>query len=83
MKYHPNVRFLYVDLEKRRIASIYAGDPLNVEAQYDNWYRPWTWIDGISNTNELVKWQEEYIFSPLMIQSEKIVGRLGNEIYQT
>ena len=82
-KYHPTTRILYIDLFKRRIASINLSDEITEDAQYNNWYHPWTWIDGISNRSELVKWQEEYIFSPLMIQSEKIISRLGNEIYET
>ncbi len=83
MKYHKRVRFLYVDLYKRRIASISAFEPMTQEAQYNNWYHPETWIDGLSNRAELIAWQEEYIFTPLMIQSEKIISRLGNEIYET
>lgn len=83
MKLYRNVRFVYVDLSKRKIASIYSGNALTQEAQYDNWYHPETWIDGIDNRAELLAWQEKYIFAPLMIQSEKTISRLGNEIYET
>jgi|TARA_B100001093_G_C26815115_1_gene1009342 uncharacterized protein (DUF1499 family) len=83
MQFHNNVRFVYVDLSKRRLASIYVGMPLTKEAQYNNWYHPETWIDGVNNRSELLAWQEEHIFTPLMIQSDKIISRLGNEIYQT
>tara|TARA_B100000963_G_scaffold97328_1_gene84061 strand:- start:303 stop:893 length:591 start_codon:yes stop_codon:yes gene_type:complete len=83
MRYYPSVRFLYVDLSSRRISSIFSDDPMTEVAQYNNWYHPESWIDGINNRAELLAWQEEYIFAPLMIQSEKTISRLGNEIYET
>tara|TARA_X000000368_G_scaffold90250_1_gene68902 strand:- start:1 stop:594 length:594 start_codon:yes stop_codon:yes gene_type:complete len=83
MEFYRNVRFVYVDLSKRKIASIYTGKKLTQEAQYNNWYHPESWIDGINNRAELLAWQEEYIFAPLIIQSEKTISRLGNEIYET
>lgn len=83
MSYHPSVRFLYVDLFSRRISSIHSDSPLTEKAQYNNWYHPESWIDGVSCRAELIAWQEEYIFTPLKIQSEKIINRLGNEIYET
>lgn len=82
-RYHPSVRFIYVDLSSRRISSIHTHYPLTEVAQYNNWYHPESWIDGINNRAELLAWQEEYIFAPLMIQSEKTISRLGNEIYET
>ena len=82
-RYHPSVRFIYVDLSSRRISSIHTHYPLTEAAQYNNWYHPESWIDGINNRAELLAWQEEYIFAPLMIQSEKTISRLGNEIYET
>ena len=77
------MRFIYVDLSSRRISSIHTHYPLTEAAQYNNWYHPESWIDGINNRAELLAWQEEYIFAPLMIQSEKTISRLGNEIYET
>ena len=82
-RYHPSVRFIYVDLSSRRISSIHSDYPLTEVAQYNNWYHPESWIDGINNRAELLAWQEKYIFAPLMIQSEKTINRLGNEIYET
>ena len=82
-KYHKSVRFLYVDLKKRKICSIYGDDYLDVTSQYDNWYQPWTFIDGLSERSDMVKWQEELIFTPLCIQSKTISSRLENEVYET
>tara|TARA_B100000795_G_C22671452_1_gene388105 strand:- start:270 stop:878 length:609 start_codon:yes stop_codon:yes gene_type:complete len=73
--HYPAARFLYVDVEKKKLASISGLLPLIENCQYENWNAPWTWIEGIPNEEAYEKWINEYIFDPLALAANKIVSR--------
>ena len=50
------------------------------ECQYDNWYHPWTWIEGLKNQKDYDVWANQFIFEPIKMAAEKIVDKTSNVI---
>ena len=75
LHYYPAARFLYVDVEKKKLASISGLSPLTREDQAINWNQPWIWIEGINNEAQYKKWTDEYIFTPLALAAKKIISK--------
>ena len=79
-RYHSTARFLYVDIEQRKLASLSCLLPMVKECQYDNWYHPWTWIEGLNNEQEYNVWANEFIFEPIKKAAEKIVHKTSKVV---
>ena len=73
---YPTVRFVYLDTSDYMIRSLASSSPLTIEDQQDNWYRPWTWIDGLRDEDHYHHWIEFYFKKPLEIFSSRTTSNL-------
>ena len=77
---HNSTRIIYLDLKNRTLPSISGLLPLDEQNQYENWYRPWSWIEGIHDEQSFDEWFNRYIYDACLLCSEKILSFKENSI---